>query len=139
MVLYLILPFPESIFPFVQGKTEKEGSRMFMKKMIAYCGLDCEKCEAYLATVNDDQALRVKTAELWSKLNHASITPEQINCLGCRAEGVKTIFCESLCSIRQCARKKDVETCCSCPEKKKCPVLDVIISNHPEARENLKA
>ena len=79
---------------------------MFMKKMIAYCGLDCEKCEAYLATVNDDQALRVKTAELWSKLNHASITPEQINCLGCRAEGVKTIFCESLCSIRQCARKK---------------------------------
>ena len=58
-----------------------------MKKMIAYCGLDCEKCEAYLAAVNDDQALRVKTAELWSKLNHASITPEQINCLGCRAGG----------------------------------------------------
>ena len=112
---------------------------MFMKKMIAYCGLDCEKCEAYLATVNDDQALRVKTAELWSKLNHASIAPEQINCLGCRAEGVKTIFCESLCAIRQCARKKGVETCCSCPEKKKCPELDVIISNHPEARENLKA
>ena len=22
-----------------------------MKKMIAYCGLDCEKCDAYLATV----------------------------------------------------------------------------------------
>ena len=29
-----------------------------MRDMIAYCGLDCEKCDAYLATINDDQALR---------------------------------------------------------------------------------
>ena len=27
-----------------------------MKDMIGYCGLDCEKCDAYIATVNDDQA-----------------------------------------------------------------------------------
>lgn len=26
-----------------------------MKDMIAYCGLDCEKCDAYRATINDDQ------------------------------------------------------------------------------------
>lgn len=31
-----------------------------MKKLIAYCGLDCEKCDAYLATINDDQDLRKK-------------------------------------------------------------------------------
>lgn len=31
-----------------------------MKKMIAYCGLDCEKCDAYIATINDDQKLRKK-------------------------------------------------------------------------------
>ena len=24
-----------------------------MRDMIAYCGLDCEKCDAYLATIND--------------------------------------------------------------------------------------
>ncbi|MEG1806496.1 MAG: DUF3795 domain-containing protein, partial [Clostridia bacterium] len=29
-----------------------------MKKMIAYCGLDCEKCDAYIATINNDDALR---------------------------------------------------------------------------------
>lgn len=29
-----------------------------MKSMIGYCGLDCERCDAYLATINDDQALR---------------------------------------------------------------------------------
>ena len=30
------------------------------EKMIAYCGLDRGKCDAYLATVRDDQALRKK-------------------------------------------------------------------------------
>ena len=42
-----------------------------MKDMIGYCGLDCKKCDAYLATVNDDQALREKTAKLWAELNNA--------------------------------------------------------------------
>lgn len=51
-----------------------------MKKMIAYCGLDCEKCDAYIATINDDQKLREKTAKLWAELNNAPILPEQINC-----------------------------------------------------------
>ena len=40
-----------------------------MKNMIAYCGLDCGKCDAYLATIHDDQALREKTAKLWAQLN----------------------------------------------------------------------
>ena len=31
-----------------------------MKKLIAFCGLDCEKCDAYIATKNNDQALREK-------------------------------------------------------------------------------
>ena len=55
-----------------------------MRNMIAYCGLDCGKCDAYLATINDDQALREKTAKLWAELNNAPILPEHINCEGCR-------------------------------------------------------
>ena len=39
-----------------------------MKDMIGYCGLDCEKCDAYKATANDDQVLREKTAKLWAEL-----------------------------------------------------------------------
>ena len=37
-----------------------------MKDRIAYCGLNCEECDAYIATINDDQALREKTARLWA-------------------------------------------------------------------------
>lgn len=106
--------------------------------MIAYCGLNCEKCDAYLATIHDDQVLREKTAKLWAELNQAPILPEHINCQGCRVEGVKTVFCDSLCEIRQCALKKGVSTCGDCPELENCQIVGAVISNNPEALENLK-
>lgn len=110
-----------------------------MNKMIAYCGLDCEKCDAYLATIRDDQALREKTAKAWAELNQAPILPEHINCLGCRADGVKTVFCDSLCQIRQCALNKGVETCGGCPEMERCGTVGQIHAGAPEARGNLMA
>ena len=109
-----------------------------MRDMIAYCGLDCEKCDIYLATINDDQTLREKTAKLWSELNHAPILPEHINCQGCRVDGVKTVYCESLCGIRQCALQKGVTTCGDCPELESCQTVGAILSNNPAALENLK-
>lgn len=108
-----------------------------MRTMIAYCGLDCEKCDAYLATINDDQALREKTAKLWAELNQAPILPEHINCQGCRADGIKTVFCDSLCEIRRCALKKGVETCGDCPDMEQCQTVGAVIANNPEARKNL--
>jgi len=109
-----------------------------MKDMIAICGLDCERCDAYRATVNDDQELREKTAKLWSELNHVTILPEQINCLGCRAEGIKTVYCEKLCPVRQCALKRGVPTCGACPEMERCATLAPIVSTNAEALKNLK-
>ena len=64
-----------------------------LKNAIAYCGLNCEQCDAYLATVRDDWALREKTAKDWSELNGITILPEEINCEGCRADGKKTVYC----------------------------------------------
>ena len=109
-----------------------------MRDMIAYCGLDCERCDAYLATIHDDHALREKTAKLWAELNHAPILPEHINCEGCRADGVKTVFCESLCRIRQCALKKGVTTCGDCLDLETCQSIGEILSNNPDALENLR-
>lgn len=109
-----------------------------MKDRIAYCGLNCEECDAYIATINDDQTLREKTARLWAELNQAPILPEHIDCEGCRADGRKTVYCESLCGIRRCALQKELETCGSCPEIETCTILGMLLSNNPEARKNLK-
>lgn len=109
-----------------------------MKELIAYCGLDCEKCDAYLATINDNQELRKKTAKLWAELNNAPILPEHINCQGCRVEGIKTMFCDNMCDIRQCALKKDVVTCGGCSDLENCPSVGPILENNPSALKNLK-
>ena len=109
-----------------------------MKDLIAICGLDCEACDARLATIHDDQALREKTAKLWSELNHVTILPEHINCEGCRVNGKKSVYCDKLCEIRQCALKKGVETCGGCPEMETCQTLAMIVSNNPDALRNLK-
>ena len=109
-----------------------------MRERIAYCGLDCERCDAYLATVNDDQALREKTAKLWAELNDAPILPEHINCDGCRADGRKTVYCDSLCEIRKCALKKEVTTCGGCPEFETCRTVGMVIVDNPAALENLR-
>ena len=110
-----------------------------MKTMIAYCGLDCEKCDAYIATIQNDRNLREKTAKLWTELNGVEITPEMIHCEGCRANGVKTPYCESLCPVRQCAMNRNMETCGSCAEINNCGKVGAIIGNNPEARKNLEA
>ena len=52
-------------------------------QLIGCCGLDCEACDARIATLTNDTALREKTAALWTKLNGVPITPEMIHCTGC--------------------------------------------------------
>ena len=110
-----------------------------MNEYIAYCGLDCEVCQARLATVRSDDALRRKVAALWSELNQTEITPEMIHCVGCRIDGVKTPYCESLCPIRQCAQSRKVATCGRCSEMESCEKLVAITRNNADALKNLRA
>ena len=61
-----------------------------MEKLIACCGLNCATCEARIATVKNDDELRKITAEKWKTLYNApDMSPDMINCTGCREEGVK--------------------------------------------------
>ena len=50
-----------------------------MKELIAFCGLDCEVCEARKATIENDDTLREKVAKLWTELNGVTITSDMIN------------------------------------------------------------
>lgn len=101
-----------------------------MKELIAYCGLDCEKCDARLATINNDDELREKVAKLWTDLNQVEITKEMINCMGCKGDGVKTPFCDSMCPIRQCAMVKNQEACAKCNEFTACEKIKMITENN---------
>ena len=106
-------------------------------QLIGCCGLDCEKCDARIATLTNDNALREKTAALWTKLNGVPITPEMINCTGCRIDGAKTPFCDKLCHVHNCVREKGLDTCADCGQMDGCPTLGRISVNSPFVLENL--
>ena len=107
-----------------------------MEKLIAYCGLDCAECGAYLAMKNNDQALREKTAAEWSTAHNFSFTPEMINCTSCKGTGVQVGHC-SQCEIRKCAMEMKVENCGACGEFKTCKTINDFIAMVPSAAENL--
>ncbi len=88
-----------------------------MESMIAYCGIDCSACPAFIATMKNDDAEKEKVASLWAKQFGIAVTKENINCWGCKAEG-KPIskYCELMCKIRGCARGKSLGTCADCPD-----------------------
>jgi len=104
--------------------------------MIAFCGLNCTKCEAFIATQNNDDMLRAKLAQEWTKLYNVTIQPEQINCTGCLSDGVKISYCEHMCEIRKCAKENKLNTCADCSDYA-CNKLDEIFKFTSEAKNNL--
>ena len=109
-----------------------------MKDLIAYCGVDCERCEARLATVSHDSTMIENAAKHWSEVMVVEIFPSMIHCTGCRIDGVKTPYCDELCPIRPCAMGKGYETCGDCHEMDTCERLGMILRKNPDARCNLK-
>lgn len=108
-----------------------------MKKLISCCGLNCLYCEARIATMKNDDELRKVTADKWAVMYHAELTPEMINCTGCREEGVKFWHCFN-CEIRKCVRSKGYDTCVDCSELSKCEIVGPIHKAVPEALANLR-
>ncbi len=110
-----------------------------MNKLISCCGLNCATCEARIATINNDDDLRKATAEKWKTMYGApDITPEMINCTGCREEGVK-IGHWNMCQIRLCATAKGFETCGECQEIDTCNLISGVLKSVPEAIINLRS
>jgi len=115
------------------------GEIILNKQLIACCGLDCEKCDARIATIKNDDELRKKTAKLWSKMNQVLITPEMIDCMGCRVDGVKTSFCDNMCEIKKCVLEKGYSTCAECSNIELCEKIKMVLSNNSDAVHNLKS
>jgi hypothetical protein len=109
-----------------------------MEKLIACCGLNCATCDARIATIKNDDELRKATVEKWKKMYNASdLTPEMINCTGCREPGVKFSHCTE-CEIRNCVKTKGYDTCGECKELETCTIVAGVHKYVPDALMNLK-
>lgn len=104
--------------------------------MISYCGIDCEKCDALIATKTNDSSLRTKVADEISVFTGIKCTPEEVNCTGCRSDGEKSPYCQKICKARKCAIEKNLIHCGQCKQYP-CSELNKIFSFAPQAKEVL--
>jgi len=108
-----------------------------VSSLIAFCGIDCGECKAYIATKNNDAEMKKAIAEEWSKSFGHQMKPEDINCVSCLVtEGPHIGYC-AVCEIRACGTQKKVENCAYCVEYA-CGKLDTIHSRSSVAKENLE-
>lgn len=104
---------------------------------IAYCGLDCAQCPAYLATQKNDDRMRKATAKEWSMMYQATILPEQINCDGCTSGSDRLFQHCNQCQVRSCAIDLGYQNCGQCKDLP-CDKLSPILKAVPEAEAALK-
>lgn len=105
---------------------------------IAFCGLDCRGCPAFIAHMTNDQALREKTSLEWSRMYESDIPANEVNCTGCSGDGIQFQWCRSGCPIRVCAIERRVSSCGTCSDYP-CERLDFIIGHCPDAKDRLDA
>jgi hypothetical protein len=105
-----------------------------MDKIIAYCGLVCTDCPAYVATQANDRTALERVAAQWrEEFNAPDITVESVICDGCLTDaGRKCAHC-SECEIRACALERGVANCAHCADYA-CEKLGGFFSFAPEAR-----
>lgn len=105
--------------------------------MMAYCGLTCTECPAYLATQSNDDQKRKEVAEMWSREFKADIKPDHINCDGCLSESKRLFAHCTVCEIRKCSRERGFENCGHCGDFA-CEKVSFVINAVPEAKAALE-
>jgi len=109
-----------------------------MESMIAYCGIHCDQCPTYLATVKDDDQARAQVADQWSKQFMMDLKLADINCDGCLTTGGRLFQHCANCNIRKCSMDKGLENCAHCDEYA-CEQLTQLFQMIPYAKDGLEA
>jgi hypothetical protein len=110
-----------------------------MEYQIAFCGLDCSTCDAFIATQGDDVPAKYHVIQNWEKMYHVKgLTLEYVTCDGCHAMTGRLCGHCVECKIRVCGISKDIQNCASCNEFEKCELIQGFIGNVAIARQNLE-
>lgn len=106
--------------------------------MVAYCGLVCSNCGAYIATRKNDDKKRQEVVAEWTKKYNYPFKIEDINCVGCTVTEGKHVGHCGMCQIRKCGQEKGVINCAYCVDYS-CAKTDEFLKMVPEAKKTLDA
>jgi hypothetical protein len=109
----------------------------------SYCGVDCNACDVFKATVHGDAEALERAHKLWTKTAQKhwgmqTLDPAILKCKGCRCEGTEIFKGCRHCPIRRCAKGRDLSSCGLCPDWKQCERLTEVFADEPQARPNLE-
>jgi hypothetical protein len=108
-----------------------------MDKMIAYCGLICTDCEAYVATQANDLALLEKLAQrARDEWGMANATAESTMCDGCLSSSDRLCGYCFECAVRACGQARGMANCAYCDDYG-CDKLEGFWAIAPNARATL--
>lgn len=80
-------------------------------KKYAICGFDCSSCPLYKASINNDIDEIKRNLMIGPNID---VTVESHGCKGCRTN--TNCQCAKMCYMRECAHKKEIESCAFCKE-----------------------
>jgi len=109
-----------------------------MDRIVAYCGLICTDCPAYVATQTGDRAALERVAAQWREaFNAPEITADSIICDGCLGhdDGRLAGYCAT-CEVRACSLGRGFVNCAHCADYA-CEKLEGFFGHASEARKTL--
>jgi len=106
-------------------------------RIIAYCGLVCSNCDAYVATqANDLETLERLAQRAREEFGVEDATPESAMCDGCLTDSGRQIGYCAMCKIRACGVERGVANCAHCADYA-CQKLEGFFAHATEARSVL--
>jgi len=102
---------------------------------LAYCGLNCDECQIYLASINENTNEQLRLAKEYST-DTCKFTKEDMFCLGCHSEKVSEKMCGD-CEIRECGTKRSCGNCAECDDFP-CLILKKYLGENSDSLNNLK-
>lgn len=110
-----------------------------MDRIIAYCGLVCSECDAYVATqANDMETLERLARQAREEFGVEDATAETTMCDGCLGDQARQIGYCATCAIRACGVERGVANCAHCPDYT-CEQLEGFFARATDARSVLDA
>ncbi|MFA5424566.1 MAG: DUF3795 domain-containing protein [Phycisphaerae bacterium] len=87
---------------------------------IAYCGIYCDTCPLYKATVANDDDAKLAVAKQWGAAEKSDFKLEDYYCYGCKDKrSVSRLVCY-YCTVKECAVKRGLAVCSQCADLERC-------------------
>lgn len=80
---------------------------------ISICGLNCSKCDIYLAS-HGDQAILKELLDYFKEQRNEIVNPDSFACNGCRSSN--DVHWSSDCKMRACALNENLNYCFECTD-----------------------